>query len=163
MIVFLDIDGVLNDDASYVGVYRNTPKTEARMLSLLLPEKVALLNRLTDALGASLVISSYWRHPEYIAGLDVKDLLRKAGVTATIVGDTGEDLDANHPLRNKMSWYGTPKKRYKEIDRYIKAHNVQDYLVIDDGTSVKDFPPDRVIFTKDGLLKEHVARFVSKV
>lgn len=47
------------------------------------PKKVSLLNQITDATGAKIVVSSSWRNHK-----DIKEVLAAAGVTAEIIGIT---------------------------------------------------------------------------
>ena len=78
MIIFLDIDGVLvhmNYDPS-----GRTPKQDFE------PACVTVLNKLTSALQAVIVISSYWRYDLSLPRL--QDTLEGAGVVARVIGVT---------------------------------------------------------------------------
>lgn len=90
-IIFLDIDGVLNDNAFWKERHDTLEKKlkENKMshfefgVSQINPKKVALLNKITQATGAKIVISSSWRN-----GKDIKEILKGAGVEAEILGIT---------------------------------------------------------------------------
>jgi hypothetical protein len=92
-IVFLDIDGVLATNATYAAARAPLDKKGVHAMSeedidkyhneLLCQKRVALLNKLTDASGAAIVVSSSWRLDNKIARK-----LRYAGVTGEIVGRT---------------------------------------------------------------------------
>jgi hypothetical protein len=96
-VVFLDIDGVLND-AAWLAALEAAETRDAnapRVLSwsrelavkMLDPSRVARLQRLCDATGASVVIVSGWRRwakPEEIAAV-----LATAGLRAPVLGAVG--------------------------------------------------------------------------
>lgn len=77
-VIFLDIDGVLANVATR---YRHGD-----------PACVARLNRITDATGARIVVSSTWRFQP-----DIKDKMAAWGVTGEVIGITpdGSKRDAN--------------------------------------------------------------------
>lgn len=96
-VLFLDIDGVLNTSEDY-SAYRYA-NCGAFMLGhdhseLLFAKRcVAVLNQITDANGAEIVISSSWR--QYYDGkanrppfAELRGLLARVGITATVLGPT---------------------------------------------------------------------------
>lgn len=91
LVVFLDIDGVLNSSEWD----RDRPRGTGHLRHFD-PAAVARLNRLTDTTSASLVISSSWRQfgEEYVTRM-----LRSAGVTAPIVGVTPVLDDGSRIMR----------------------------------------------------------------
>lgn len=78
-VIFLDIDGVLNNQIMYED-REDIIGTRGGRLSR---KCIGLLNDLTDATGAKIVVSSTWRIDE-----DVEDYLKEAGVTGEIIGKT---------------------------------------------------------------------------
>lgn len=87
-LIFLDIDGVLNSDTTYKA-WRLMPANTRSLRDLIAPKMVANLNKITDASGAGLVISSSWRMD--LAFKDPNELvklLKECGVTGSIVGET---------------------------------------------------------------------------
>lgn len=127
-IVFLDIDGVLNCKSRH--------PTTGTYLHWIDPVAVKLLNRITDATGAKIVVSSSWRigrHVEFLA-----DELRSAGVTGTIVGRTGVLKAA----------------RRREIAEWLESHcDVENYVVLDDSDDAS--MPHFVQTTWEYGLEEH--------
>jgi hypothetical protein len=85
-ILFLDIDGVLNSRTYLMVCYKQGMVPDDKID----PDAVKRLNQITDATGASIVVSSTWRLP-YVWHNNVADLrklLKKVGITATILGAT---------------------------------------------------------------------------
>jgi len=90
---------------------------------------------LTDKFNADIVVSSCWRRDKKI-----KSILKKAGVTAQVIGIT----PTLHLTGN----------RGEEINAWIKDNNyIGDYLIIDDDIfDITPFVPmEKIIYTKDGL------------
>lgn len=87
-LIFLDIDGVLNNELFYsTSEYQSkkgkaTTKEEFK-LQQFDPRCVSLLNHITDKTKAKIVISSSWRSDP-----DIKDILKKVGITGEIIGVT---------------------------------------------------------------------------
>ncbi len=112
-IIFLDIDGVLNDHGRILNYYCGIQK-----------DKVDRLNEITTSVGADLVISSAWRY--MIIGEDMTDrgfqyLLNTHGVMADVVGHTCSDE--------------LIQGRANQITEYMKGDNyslLNKYIVIDD-------------------------------
>ncbi len=108
-IIFLDIDGVLNGRK-----WVNTLSFAIRSAPDFDPVCCALLQKIIDATGASLVISSSWREIMTIKQLDMH--LDINDITAPIVGVT--------PRRNY---------RHEEIKAWLAEHpSVTNYVVLDD-------------------------------
>lgn len=84
-IVFLDIDGVLNHETWLVSKEsRNADKSsESKWFN---PRCVELLNDLTDATGAKIVLSSSWRKSATIVSL--KELFKEVGITGELIDKT---------------------------------------------------------------------------
>lgn len=128
MIVFLDIDGVL---------VTLRAQTKPGIVKTFDKEAVEALNKLTDALGAKIVISSSWRHLYTVE--ELQGILANAGVKAPVIGET-------------------PTKRFNdergaEINTYRRDTVFEgDYLVIDDDIyDIIDFvPEDKILHVEDG-------------
>lgn len=80
-LLFLDIDGVLNSHAWFAA----SPPTD-RMLGHLDPTACALVQKLCEESGASIVVSSTWRLLHKVPALT--SMLGARGITAPIVGVT---------------------------------------------------------------------------
>ena len=80
-VVFLDVDGVLNASRR---VIEGTQGFELK--DWVLPKAVEHLNRITDATGASLVISSTWRIGKMLS--DLRGMFKGVGCNAPVIGKT---------------------------------------------------------------------------
>lgn len=119
-ILFLDINGVLNSTAFYRrrGVLRG-----GGIASLIDPDTITRLNRLLDATGAQIVLTSTWRRGDLFE--KVKDAFRIHGVHGAII-DATPDL---FHLRNL-----TPQWRGAEIQLWLHTHAADaPHVIIDDG------------------------------
>lgn len=115
-VIFLDIDGVLNSMAyvNKMGPLFDLPENQMD------PTLIARLNKLTDATGAKLVISSTWRLP-FIKGhkLDMlKECMASYGITGEVIDMTGDKVFAINNRRGKeiQEWIDD---HYKEVDRFV--------------------------------------------
>lgn len=135
-ICFLDCDGVLN------GI-RNWPPNAGR--DWIDPKTVVRLNKLTKRTGASLVISSTWRR-----FWDVPAILRKAGITAPILGET--------PYLKSMS-------RGCEIKTWLAEHGeVKKFIILDDDSDMDDLTDHLVQTEWDlGLQDKHIEDAIRKL
>jgi hypothetical protein len=112
-IIFLDIDGVLitGHSLSLNGKVRfDTPD----------PECVARLNKVTDATGAKLVLSSSWRIGRTL--LECRELLTGWGVTAPLIARTQSPSFAMNR--------GVEIQAF--LDEYTKHRDVSSFVIIDD-------------------------------
>ena len=145
-VVFLDIDGVLNDGGWWrlqKDKIRGPREDEATWRSMINPEGVARLNRITAATGARLVVSSSWRGPHNFERLC--RILHDSGVAAPILGVTPH-----------MAY------RDREILQYVMREGVTAWIAIDD-MSLPELRPEHVVMTSwdGGLLDEHVERAIA--
>lgn len=137
-VIFLDIDGVMvpgdwirqfdveRVNELYVGVdeWKRDRKNSRLPYPRFSPNCVAELNRVTEATGADLVISSVWRG----RGLDtMRAICREQGVEATVVGRTGSES-------NGMTGYLRSKAgRGTEIAHWLDQHpEVERFVILDD-------------------------------
>lgn len=144
-VIFLDVDGVLNNfysrDLSWdYGVH--PPGLLGKMFTVD-PRCVHLLRHLVETHDLKIVVSSTWRyHPHAL-----QTALTWCGwADPPIIGKTGRD----------------PKGlRGKEIEAWINEHQglVEDYVIVDDSTE-DIHQKDRLVRTKlkVGLTKRHVDR-----
>lgn len=82
-LLFLDFDGVLNTPRTWGKFYIDDGSQAVD------PERVRLVNKIVDATGAKVVISSTWRKDRTISELDA--LLKKRGATFDVYGTTPYD------------------------------------------------------------------------
>ena len=153
-VLFLDIDGVLNNPGTYGGangVYRRDRDTmdQAERSALLqvpiAPECMARLNRIIAETGAKIVISSSWRL--FARWEDLGPALARYGLIAEVIGETPD-------LVNDPVWLGAWRTRegapfaYERLERgmeiaeWLKERtDVESFAILDDCSdmaSVKD-------------------------
>lgn len=109
-LIFLDVDGV--------SVNRTSLMVASGFKAPADPGCVAALNRIIEATGAAIVVSSTWR----IAGLDwMKDKLAEWGVQGAVHGATREFCDM----------------RGHEIGAYLVAHaECSRFVILDDDSDM---------------------------
>ena len=131
-VVFLDIDGVLNDAFTTADLMDDLPKKE----------HLDCLKAIIDATDAKIVLSSTWRlFPS--ARNDVKNALRNVGL---------EFIDKTKELRDRAS----------EIQEWLSRHpEVEKFVILDDEEISGKFPDNLVQTTfYRCLLPEHVEKAI---
>lgn len=141
-VVFLDFDGVLNCHDYLCSLdERSLPHHD------LCPDRIARVNRICDATGARIVVTSQWRHGRNV--VDLQHLLERRGCTAPIVDRTD---------------VGGSAHRGDQIADWIRDHDVDEFVVIDDlGGPCLSPVGDHLVQTSyedGGLCEEHVERAV---
>lgn len=115
-IIFLDFDGVITTPKSGWNIDNN---------------KCLLIKEICDKTGAKIVISSSWRHrtvEETIKQNHLEDWILKdyvVGVTISLMTDPVKFEFEDRYCDNFLI-------RGNEIDYYIKNHNVENYVILDD-------------------------------
>jgi len=151
-IIFLDIDGVINTIKS-VSNPRVQPEGFTANLygvSKLDPDCVARLNKITNATGAKMVISSSWR----ILFDDVELLakyLHSEGVTGEIIGKTPRF--AKSYIRGEMT-YG----RGLEIQEWLSEQpvgEVESFVILDDDSDMLHLSPLLIKTSWQNGLEDH--------
>jgi hypothetical protein len=131
-VVFLDIDGVLNDAITTMDLLDDKPKKE----------HLDCLKVIVDATDAKIILSSTWRlFPS--ARNDVKNALRNVGL---------EFIDKTKELKDRAS----------EIQEWLSRHpEVEKFVILDDEEISGKFPDNLVQTTfYRGLLPEHVEKAI---
>jgi hypothetical protein len=140
-ILFLDIDGVLNS-AAVLERQRRGDAIDRDM--------VERVNRIIDATGCKVVISSTWRllHP---LG-ELKALLRLHGMRDVVIDKT-PDLDRTH------------NNRGDEIQAWLKQNpSVEKFVILDDDSDMSDVIGHLVQTSfKTGLQDQHVDRAIANL
>jgi hypothetical protein len=121
-VVFLDLDGVCNDDAHYsaavAGCRTHAEAIVAALARGLDPVRVARVERVCAAVGASVVIISGWRR--YATTEQIGASLAAAGLTAPVVGAVGG-----------LRYSG--ETRAQATQEWLRAHpEVTAWVVLDD-------------------------------
>ena len=126
-VVFLDIDGVLNDTVTTKDLMNDLPKKD----------HLDCLKTIIDVTGAKIVLSSTWRLLSSTRST-VKSALRTVGL---------EFIDKTKELRDKAS----------EIQDWLGRHpEVEQFVILDDEEISGKFPNNLVQTTfYHGLLPEH--------
>ncbi len=135
LVIFLDIDGVLNTRGFLEG------REESEWSEQIDPRAVARLDALARRSGAKVVISSSWRC--YLPVARIEEILRAQGFTGEILGAT--------PRR--------PPSRGTEIQAWIdaEAEEVVGLVILDDVPEMEHLTPHFVQTTfEEGLLDGHV-------
>lgn len=150
LIIFLDIDGVLNHQKWYnhrmdildqfEGQY---PKGE------FCPETIELLNKLIENTGAKVVVSSTWRLGRTIE--ELQNILNSVGFKGEVIGTTPHF--GSITLKGQASGYTIPRgceidwwlhqndfqrinwSREKQIE-YLQKSKVKNYIILDDDSDM---------------------------
>lgn len=140
-IIFLDVDGVLNHRGSFE---KGMPSGSKRIA----PECVAVLNSIIDRTGASIVVSSTWRHDD-----NIFDILRDAGVRGEFIGKTPEF----NRRKIKPGELYKPTLRGEEIQQWITdAEFDGPFVIVDDDNDMAHLLSKLVRTNFDaGLTQEH--------
>lgn len=146
-IIFLDIDGVLNNQGCYrpgnVGKYGRNPD----------PQCIAALNSILDATGAEIVVSSTWRMGRTVEQL--REMLTAWGVRGRVVGATPTGCEEGALIVPGM-------RRGHEIGAWLVEHpEVERFVILDDDADMAHlmFRLVRTDFSR-GLTKDHAARAI---
>jgi hypothetical protein len=121
-IIFLDVDGVLNDEDYYVAGKTDLPYP----LSEFNPKSVELLNYIVDKTNAKIVLSASMRAD----GIDVcRNLFVAVGIKAEIISITPH-INNDYSVRgNEILKWIQDNKLYKPFS-YINTDH--DYVILDD-------------------------------
>lgn len=136
-IIFLDIDGVLNNALWYKETNGHRGRDD------LSPDNIKFLNELIENTGAKVVVTSTWRLNRTVE--ELQEILARNGFVGEIVGKTidmrrGEDSDCI--------------LRGNEILQWMKAHPVElgcayydykDYVILDDDSDMLYWQKDNYI------------------
>lgn len=153
-IIFLDIDGVLNNDHT---------KERFEHLVFVSDEKILLLKELVDKTGAKIVLSSTWRR-----GWECKDRIQMPTPSDLA------DIRLFDALVNKLKEYGIELMSYTEdfatrgaeIDKWLsdwQGEPIEAYVILDDMSSTELQPHSHNLIQTgfwDGLLPKHVKKAV---
>lgn len=161
-IVFLDIDGVLNNrdylcsaqQRWVVDAHRNVIDTE-----MIDPVRVALVNEIVARTGAEIVISSSWRRMFKLP--ELCGILAQRGLAASVVGATPTNISRTSPHRTLPE--EEQVRRGEEIQAWLNdARGVESFVILDDDSDMAHLA-DRHIKTdfEVGIDREHVERAVA--
>ena len=139
-IIFQDFDGVLNSH-KWIGANQHLFKAQQLFMHTDVdPEAVARLQRIVDATGAKVVVSSTWRLFNSLASL--RATLAKAGFDGEVIGKTPQ--------------LGGP--RGLEIQEWLNNNGpIESFVILDDDSDMVHLK-NKLVQTSfdDGLQDEHV-------
>ena len=146
-VIFLDIDGVLNNRDTFIRRYKEYLKTKVLTLEID-EEKVELLKSIVEITGYNIVLSSSWR-----IFFEKKDNI--------IIANHSKVLKLNSLLKKygmyiyDMTPYDTNRNRFLEIKQYLLSNNISNYIILDD-----ELIEDSQIRIKNGLTKEDTIKIL---
>lgn len=148
-IIFLDIDGVLNNEKhlELVANYRTFD-----------PYSVHALNRALKETGAYIVVSSTWRYMNDVD--DFNERFKNAG----IIPDRVIGLTPTTTLDEKLASLAGERTRGREISLWLQDHpEITEWIAIDDDTDMDPLPISRVIPTSwsVGMNETHADAIIS--
>ncbi len=115
MLIFLDVDGVLNTEADW-----------ARRVYSLNSRCVATFTEMLKALPhPEIVLSSTWRNG-----------IARDGTTAVHIDDLIRALSPAGITRLDRTAVAPDGSRSKEIDHYLRRHPADEYIILDDDPSL---------------------------
>lgn len=179
-IIFLDIDGVLNHEKWYrkrqelKGGMDQKEWSDHYPFYEFDPESVERLNKIIDATGAKVVVSSTWRHGRRV--VDLQEILDKVGFIGEVI-DTTPSLNAR--IGQEAAGYTVPRgceidwwlksKKFQRINwsqekqlEFLEKSEVQNYVILDDDSDM--LYPQREHFVqttwKDGLNDNHTNKCI---
>jgi len=160
-ILFLDIDGVLNDEEHYKQ-FEEWPDPNTETEKHLSEELCANLQKVLDRTGCKVVLSSDWR--KHFDLEEMHKMLLDKGVDVPFIGQT-------LVLTNEMqAWRGNYVQRHLEIRRWLNDHkeefNVTQFAIVDDDPAANI--PNHYVQTFEGnkfepvggLREEHIEKLV---
>ena len=121
MILFLDIDGVLNYDTMEPIIAEGT-NHGFHGVHMIDPKKVELLNALTSQTNCDVVISSTWRQKFTIE--EMSNMLRVRGFVGKVIDMTPRPFKVN-----EREW----SQKSDEIAAWLQAHpSIDKFVILDD-------------------------------
>lgn len=145
-LVFLDFDGVLNSSEFAAHLYRNNESAQDdKGLDLFDPQTIDCMNRIVDATGAKIVVTSSWR---YLGLAKLQELWKERGLHGEIIGMTSLHVVDELILEKGLEWLDEEMNnspRSEEIAHWLKSYNINaNYVILDDLPMPKDLQPHAV-------------------
>lgn len=148
-IIFLDCDGVLNEDPKLHIMMHPEDFDAGKLSKYIYKSKINLINQIIESTGADVVISSSWRN--VLSLEDFRQIFKDKGFIGNIVATT-EPGGVEHD------------DRWKQINKCIKELKPKKYIILDDDhlSTKYDFYNPYFVKTKDilGLTSEDVEKSI---
>jgi hypothetical protein len=168
-LVFLDFDGVLNNSEFAAHQYKNDESAQDSMgLDLFDPKAIEYMNRIIDATGAKIVITSSWR---YLGLAKLQKLWKERGLHGEIIGMTSLHVVDELILEKGTEWLeretnGSP--RSEEIAHWLKTYDINatyginaNYVILDDLPMPKELHALAIqVNPQFGLTDQHVKQAI---
>lgn len=162
-LVFLDFDGVLNNSEFAAHQYKNDESAQDSMgLDLFDPKAIECMNRIIDATGAKIVVTSSWR---YLGLAKLQKLWKERGLHGEIIGMTSLHVVDELILEKGTEWLeretnGSP--RSEEIAHWLKTYDITaDYVIMDDLPMPKELQVHAIqVNPRFGLTDQHVKQAI---
>lgn len=168
-LVFLDFDGVLNNSEFAAHQYKNDESAQDSMgLDLFDPKAIEYMNRIIDATGAKIVITSSWR---YLGLAKLQKLWKERGLHGEIIGMTSLHVVDELILEKGTEWLeretnGSP--RSEEIAHWLKTYDINatyginaNYVILDDLPMPKELQVHAIqVNPQFGLTDQHVKQAI---
>ena len=144
-VVFLDIDGVLNNSSTYSNDAPWRHEDGERLRVPVDPTCMTRLNRLLAETGAKVVISSSWRL--FARYEDLGPALARYGLVGDVIGETPDLVNDPAWLEAWRTREGAPFhyeriERGMEIAEWLKAHpEVTEFVILDDCSDMAELRP----------------------
>ena len=150
-IIFLDCDGVLNSSTWYATA-RSEDRDMSNHFNHIDPITVELLNKIVEATGAKIVITSVWRKNHLVG--EIAHWLRQLGCTGEVLGAT-PSLPSGIRGEEIQSWLNS--------SRHGRA--MTKMVIIDDSCDMAHLLPHlvRTSHYGGGLQQEHVDEAIRRL
>jgi len=152
-IIFLDIDGVLNSRQSMEKTKQQYPNKEIRVDTPHL-DHIRWLNKITDATGAKLVISSTWRSDFSVVGWNrYFDLLN---VHADVISKTPKlDSYRGTEIQCWLLEHKSKIVKYSDSQWFYYKEPIENFVILDDDSDMEDLLPHLIKINNEiGLTEE---------
>lgn len=138
-IIFLDIDGVLNHQIWFEKVQhlRADRQSKEDYRFYFDPFAVGLLNDLTDATGAKIVVSSSWRLGRTVE--ELKKILKENGVTGEVIDKTPHLSFEDYANYSYSVPRGCEIKAWMELNKEKLGESIgkyRNYVIFDDDSDM---------------------------
>lgn len=167
-IIFLDFDGVLNNSEYHTRLSKSGNPTSDKYGELFDPSAIERLNRIVDATGAQIVVSSSWR---YLGLRQLKEMWKARGLHGEIIDMTSLHAVDDIIMEKGLDWLENsacgddmPTPRSMEITHWLQNKGCISpikYVILDDMPMPTQLQPHFVqVNPAYGLLEQQAERAI---